>query len=97
MKKHSAYNANRDSELAERLHQFEVVCRTLLKTATTTTGGKKRKNSMTEIGKQFGLSKQHIHYCVGRAKNFWDDVRELERARNAAKFKRNPTKFKIAA
>ncbi len=85
-----------EDDAADRLRQFEVVCRTALKLAglgsqrrlTRTSGG------IAAIGKaEFGLTHHQIKYCLGRARNFIAEARELERSRNKAMFKQSPSEW----
>jgi hypothetical protein len=79
-----------DPDLADRLRRFEVVCKVTIQLSTTThrtTSGKHPVpgGNLIDNGSQhFGLTPSQVRYCTGRARNFLDDIRTAERARNNA-------------
>jgi hypothetical protein len=80
----------------ERLHQFEVVCRTALKLVGL--GSQKqlhvKNGGLLTLGQtEFGLTMPQAKYCLGRARNFIAEARELERARNRELFNQKPTEW----
>ncbi len=82
---------------ADRLRQFEVVCRTAIKLGGL--GGEtclrlKNGGGLQTLGAtEFGLTHPQVKYCLGRARNFLAEARERERARNRAFLKESPTKW----
>ena len=77
-----------DPDLGERLRQFIVVCKVKFQTVR---GGGKALGSLCEIGaREFGLTTTQIRYCIGRARNFLDEIRAAERARSAREMKIGP-------
>lgn len=79
---------------AERLHQFEVVCRTALKINAVHSKKRPSAGGILALGqKEFGLTEPQAKYCLGRARNFFIEVRERERLRNKLNLKLNPTKY----
>jgi hypothetical protein len=92
--------AKDDPDLALRLHQFEVVVKIAIQMELVgISGGNNRpgKIGLHPIGiNDFGLSPSQIQYCIGRARNFLDDIRNADKRRNAAALKRNPTQFSLA-
>ena len=82
-------------DATDRLHQFEVVCRTALKLVRFGSQSRKYHNgSLLALGMaEFGLTHQQVKYCLGRARNFLAEARELECARNKALLKESPTKW----
>jgi hypothetical protein len=72
-----------DPELAERLRQFEVVCRVAIHVSPEMFGTRGRKNGAAFIihrmGEQnFGLTKVESYRCVGRVQRLLD---RMERGR----------------
>lgn len=81
-------------ELADRLRQFEVVSRIAIQLRRSGSYGSVTHRNVKRIGladlaaREFELNPQQVHYCMGRARNYIDDIRSAERARNAAALKR---------
>lgn len=76
------WKTNPSPGLAERLRQFEIIC--ILKYSFSkqigyaVAGG----GNLNQIGRdKFGLRTTHVTYCMGRARNFIDQMSELARAR----------------
>lgn len=82
-----------DNDLANRLRQFEVVCKTALKligAGSTYNVGRRVYVAAGGLeglaNAEFGLDKRHVKYCLGRARNFLAEVHEAERRRNRIVF-----------
>lgn len=81
------------AEKAERLRQFEVVCKVALQLGRGATRGGTQAG-LYRIGREeFGLVNNEINCGLGRAQNFLYAVNEATRARNARELKRKPTPF----
>ena len=86
-----------DGDIFDRLRQFEVVCRVAIQLAGLGSQSHlhlKQTGGIAGIGKdEFGLTAQQVKYCLGRARNFLAEARELERARNATRLRQTPTEW----
>jgi len=74
-------------DTAEMMRQCEVVMITAIRTGAFNCcrTGKNRRDMSKICMEEFGLTRQQLRYCVGRAQNFLAEVDEAERQRNAAK------------
>ena len=74
------------SILAEAFRQFECVCRVAMKLNVVSGGGVKtaHKISLRRIGcEEFGLTTDQATKCIGRARNFLNEVDQLDRLRQS--------------
>lgn len=82
------------ADAADRLHQFEVVCRVAISLAGIgyhSGNLVKRAGGLKGLGiEEFGLTHHEVKYCLGRAHNFLSEARERERARNKEHHKQKP-------
>jgi hypothetical protein len=78
-------------DLADRLRQFEVVCRAAIAYVHQATYGRSGKKAFKIYGEKltlqqialqyFGLSRDNAVYCIGRANYSRAEMQELSRAR----------------
>ncbi len=70
----------------ERLHAFEVVCKTALKLKGLGSQASlhlKKAGGLAGLGEsEFGLSAYQVKSCLGRARNFMAEVNERDKERN---------------
>jgi hypothetical protein len=81
-----------DPDLAESLRKMEGICIAILQMQGAGYNGpggginrKCKRVDLTALGmREFSLSGSDVAYCIGRARTFMHDMRELERARSRA-------------
>jgi hypothetical protein len=74
-----------DSDTAERLRQFTVVCKIAFQIGRGATVGRTHMPGLINIGvSEFDLSENDYKRCVGAAQNFIAELSELSRLRKEA-------------